>query len=92
VEEREMITKIIKAIKDRLSGEFKCPAYWWEQGLEDCDEGCHIDFEMDCCNCKYRFYPKFLIKKEVNEIIKSENDYWEEKAREMELEEQRTNK
>ncbi len=20
----------------------KCPAYWWEQGWEDCDEGCRI--------------------------------------------------
>lgn len=21
----------------------KCSCYWWEQGYEDCDEGCHLD-------------------------------------------------
>ena len=79
-----MLNKIIKKIKDRLSGEHDCPAYWWSQGMEDCDEGCHLGFDMDCYKCKYRFYPKFLVKREVDAVIKSENDYWEGVAKEIE--------
>lgn len=54
---------ILQEIKKRLNGEHKCPAYWWEAGMEDCDEGCYIHVEsFECWKCKWRFFPDFIIR------------------------------
>jgi len=73
-----MIKKIIDKIKERINGEHDCPAHWWQQGMEDCDEGCALDMSLVCGRCKYRFYPNFIIVAIVKRHDKKIKKYWDE--------------
>lgn len=69
---------LYQRIMDRIHGEHSsCPAYWWSAGMEDCDEGCHITYRLDCWKCKYRFYPKFIVAFIVKHYQKKEEEYFE---------------
>ena len=54
--------RFIKWLHDYWEGELDCPAYWWSQGWDDCDEGCYLWNHFECWDCKYRFLPNFVIK------------------------------
>lgn len=60
----EKKTTLLQRIRKRLAGKHECPAYWWEQGWEDCDEGCLIPNNAypNCWKCKWRFVPKFIVR------------------------------
>ena len=61
-----------------------CPAYWFEQGLEDCDDGCLIrDLEKHVDNCRL---PYFIRSMKVKIWKWQENRYWKKEAKKLDKE------
>ena len=61
-----------------------CPAYWFEQGLEDCDDGCLIrDLEKHADNCRV---PYFIRSMKVKIWKWKENRYWKKEAEKLDKE------
>ena len=56
--------KLRDKIEDKLFGRCgKCPFYYYEQGWEDCSEGCIIKgYDWDSGICKNMFLPLFILK------------------------------
>ena len=77
---------VFKRIKDRINGEHSsCPAYWWEAGMEDCSEGCHINrsYTFECWRCNYRFLPNIVVSVVVKFLKWKEERYWKKEITRM---------
>lgn len=74
----------IQRIRDRINGEHSsCPAYWWEQGIEDCSEGCHINHKFECWKCVYRFFPVIIVSIVIKYARWKEERHWKKELKRM---------
>ncbi|UCF13229.1 MAG: hypothetical protein JSW06_02950 [Thermoplasmatales archaeon] len=60
----------------RRCEESDCVCYWFERGMEDCDEGCCIG-KLECGYLLHCYYPKFIKTIVKKYLFKKEERYWE---------------
>ena len=70
--------RLCSVIYSRLENnriECHCKAHWFDQGMEDCDEGCHLG-ELECGGFIHCYYPNFIKGIIIARRMKAEELYW----------------